>query len=136
MPNAPRQHALPNQPRKEKRCPKVDLEHPIQLLDRVVRQLPNAGHPSAGDKHVNVRTGLNHPKKIAAVGKISDNPKPPDFLGKIVKNVAPPPSQREGAPLIPQPPNNGLPQRPGSPSNQHTPPTKFHGRMVVAPTFR
>ncbi|TDV38729.1 hypothetical protein CLV71_126118 [Actinophytocola oryzae] len=131
MPASTSDHPLPKHPSKSKRRPKIDLDHPIELLERVIGQLPNPGDPSPGDEHVNVPTLADKPIDVTPHSQVGNDRVPRDVPSENIQHVAPPAGNHELAPLISQPPHNGLAQRPGSPSNEHTPSTKFHARMVV-----
>ena len=133
MPTPPREHPLTQRPRKSNRCPKVDLNHPIELLKGVVGELPNPRHPGIGDKDVDVAAEVNDPLNLMPLRKVSDDGPPPNLLREIVKQVGPPPGQGELTPLTPQPPSDSLPKPTRSPGNKNRPPTKFHVRMVIRP---
>lgn len=134
MPPPTGEHPLPKRPSKSDRSPKVDLNHPIELLKGVVRELPNPRHPSIGDENVDVTTLGRDPLNLIPQSKISSDDATLNLPSKPVKGLHTAASEREHAPFVTQPPSNGLPQSTRSPGNKNRPPTKFHVRMVMRPS--
>jgi hypothetical protein len=126
------EHPLPKLPSESERSPKIDVDHPVKLVEGVVGELPNPRHTSVGDENVNILNSGNKTLKITPRGQVGNNRPPLKLRGKLVENVAAPPSERELTPLSPKPPRDGLPQPAGSTGNENRPPVKFHGRMVIA----
>jgi hypothetical protein len=132
VPGPARHHPLAKQPSQHDRSAQIDGQDTVKLLNRVVSQFAGARHPSIGNKNVNVRANVGKPLKIVLIGQISNNRPPLHLSGERLKHVPTPPSERQHAPLSPQPPSNRLPKPTRSPSNENRPTAKFHGRMVIA----
>jgi hypothetical protein len=129
-------HPPPKHPSEHHRSPKIHLNHPINLIDTVRGQHPRPTHPSSRDKDVNLPTLIPNAVHVPPPPKIANNRKPPNLLNQCIQNVPPPPSKHQPTPLLTQPPRNGLAKHPSSPSNQHTPPTKFHAEDGSDSTHR
>ena len=96
---AARDHRLRQQPREHDRRAQVHVEHPVELLQRVRRQLAGARQRGVGHEHVDVPGRLEQPRR-PVVGREVGHERAAADLGRHRLELLRPPARHEhrGAP--------------------------------------